>query len=247
LKEEVVALSKSIFKGLVNLVYPLSCQVCKSPLEAENDRYLCEACWEKIRHNPPPFCGKCGRSLPAGDVTSICGGCKENNYHFNRAGAPCLYEGVVKECIHLLKYGRKLCLVGALSKLMIEFMRSHFGLNDFDLIVPVPLHGVKLREREFNQAELLARQIKARFDIPISSNNLKKVKSGPPQTTLSRRERLSNPKGAFKVRRPSSFRRKSILLVDDVFTTGSTANECSRALLEAGAKKVDVLTLARGA
>ncbi len=130
---------------------------------------------------------------------------------------------------------------------MIEFMKSHFSLNDIDLIVPVPLHSVKLREREFNQAELLARQIKAGFDISISSNNLKKVKFGPPQTALGRHERLSNPKGTFKARRPSSLRRRSILLVDDVFTTGSTADECSRVLLEAGARKVDVLTLARGA
>ena len=241
-----MALFKSTFKALINLIYPLSCQVCKIELDPENERYLCEACLEKIRGNPPPFCEKCGRSLPGGEGTYICGECQKINYYFNRAGAPCLYEGVIKDCIHLLKYSKKLCLIGPLSQLMVDFAKTYLDITSIDLVVPIPLHSVKLREREFNQAELLARRIKASLGTPLISNNLRRIKLRPPQTTLSRKERLVNLEGAFKAKFPNQFRKMSILLIDDVFTTGATANESSKVLLDAGAKKVDVLTLARG-
>lgn len=241
-----MALFKPTFKALINLIYPLRCQVCKVELDPENERYLCEACLEKIRRNPPPYCEKCGRSLPGGKGNSICGECLKTDYHFNRAGAPCLYEGVIKDCIHLLKYGKKLCLIGPLSQLMVDFVKTYLDPGSIDLVVPIPLHSVKLREREFNQAELLARRIKTSLGIPLISNNLRRVKLRPPQTTLSRKERLANLEGAFKVKKPGQFRGTSILLIDDVFTTGATANESSKVLLEAGAKKVRVLTLARG-
>lgn len=239
---------KLLFKSLVNLVYPLSCQVCKSPLTPENDRFLCHDCWEKIQKNPPPFCAKCGRSLPGlRDSAYICGDCQRSEYHFNRAWAACLYEGVVKECIHLVKYSKKLCLVKPLSQLVLDFATTYLDMKAVDQLVPIPLHSAKLREREFNQAELIASRIKASFNIPIVSDNLRRIKLRPPQTTLPRKERIRNLNGAFKIKNPSQFRQRSILLIDDVFTTGSTVNECSKVLLEAGAKKVDVLTLARGA
>lgn len=239
---------RTYLRGFINLIYPLSCQVCSRELDPQSQRPLCQSCWEGIQMNLPPYCPHCGKSLPASSqkLTRLCEDCQHTNYHFTRAWAACVYEGTLRECIHLLKYSKKLCLARPLSQLMVDFAASFLDTNGIDYIVPVPLHTVKMREREFNQAYLLSRPIADRFGIPISVNNLQRIRLTPPQVDLARKDRLNSPKGTFKLRKPEQFYKKSVLLIDDVFTTGSTVNECSRLLAEAEAKEVNVLTLARG-
>ena len=235
-----------IFKGLVNLIYPLYCQTCRLKLEPTNTRYLCKSCWNKISKNQPPFCIKCGKVLP-GSVAAehLCEDCSKKSYVFTRAWSTGLYRGILKKCIHLLKYNKKVFMAAPLGKLMIEFMEHHLNIGNIDLIVPVPLHPVRLREREFNQSALLAEQISRKFDIPLSSNNLVRIRPTRSQTGLSGEERRQNTRAAFGIKNSSLFLEKQVLLVDDVFTTGSTVNECSNTLLQAGIDSIYVLTLAR--
>ena len=159
--------------------------------------------------------------------------------------AVCIYEGVIKDCIHLFKYNSKLSLVNPLAKLMIEHAPSFFKMEEIDFIMPVPLHMRKLRQRQFNQARLLAKVFAKEFAKKLKDNLLIKIKSGASQVTLSRRERIENVRDSFKVRDPSSIKDKYILLIDDVVTTGATVNECAKVLSEAGAGRIDVFSLAR--
>jgi len=174
-----------------------------------------------------------------------CGTCSKKDYVFTQAWSTGLYQGILKECIHLLKYNKKVFMAVPLGKLMTDFMNRYLDFGNIDLIIPVPLHPARLREREFNQSALLAEQIGKRLNIPLSLNNLVKVRPTRPQTGLTGKERLANIQQAFKIKNSSSFSKKNVLLVDDVFTTGSTINECSTSLLQSGINNIYVLTLAR--
>ena len=127
---------------------------------------------------------------------------------------------------------------------MIDFAHNFLDMKNIDLILPVPLSSVKLRQRQFNQAKLLAESLSGTFSKELKDSLLIKIKPGPAQVNLSRVERLKNVQGVFKVKNAEALKDKNVLLVDDVFTTGATANECAKVLLEAGAKRIDVFALA---
>ncbi|MBI2447643.1 MAG: ComF family protein, partial [Candidatus Omnitrophica bacterium] len=189
---------------------------------------------------------KCGKSIP--ELKVVCAECqKGSNYHFTRSWATCHYDGVLRECIHTLKYRGKVHLARPLGQLMADFAKDHLNEISMDMIIPVPLHSSKKREREFNQAELLSRGVSKALHLPIVTNNLKRIRPTQPQSNLdSKEERLANIRDAFKLTSPPKLTGKSILLIDDLFTSGSTVNECSRTLLDGGAQEVVVLALARG-
>jgi ComF family protein len=149
------------------------------------------------------------------------------------------------EAIHRLKYKKKTLLSRPLSALARETFFRFWGVDTIDLIVPVPLHVKRLRERGFNQAHLLVIRWAKREGIPLDGLTLYRGRWTEPQTTLSRTERQKNMKGAFLLRHKERIKGRRILLVDDVYTTGTTVNECARVLIKAGAEFVDVLTLAR--
>jgi ComF family protein len=148
----------------------------------------------------------------------------------------------LRDAIRLFKYQGKVALANALGSLMSEALPLPL---EVDLLMPVPLHPSRLKEREFNQSLLLADRINCRLRLPLSYGNLIRVRQTQPQTALSRRARLRNLRRAFVVLRPEEVAGKRILLVDDVATTGTTANECAKALRRAGAADVYVGTLAR--
>lgn len=232
----------SFIDGFLNLIFPLNCLICQRGLEPDNKRHLCERCWAKVRLLKGPICSKCGRL----SALSICSPCKKKRYYFQSARAAGIYEGVLRECIHLLKYGKKVCLTEPLGRLLVQTMRNDGDLKKADFLVPVPLSGKREREREFNQAHLLAQVVNRHFGIPISSRNLRRTKDVIPQAQLSGKEREKNIRGLFRVRNDKEYQGKSILIIDDVFTTGSTVNECARVLSRAGAREVRVLTIASG-
>jgi ComF family protein len=235
------------FKQVVNIVYPLSCLICEAALTPLSDKPLCESCWGKIELNPPPFCRVCGKHLPAKNQSQafICRDCQSFPYFFKKARSACLYDGIIKECIHLFKYKGKLSLAGPLSRLMAEAADKLLDMKNVDLILPVPLHSVKQRQRQFNQAQLLAQSLAKSFSKELKEKLLVKTKAGTAQVKLSRNDRAKNVRGTFKVKKARLLENKNILLVDDVLTTHATVNECSRILLKAGAKSVEVFTLAR--
>jgi ComF family protein len=145
-----------------------------------------------------------------------------------------------------MKYGGKQQLSDILGGLMSEYAERNMNFTDVDLFVPVPLHPVKLRERQFNQSELIALHLAKRFNKRLENKWVKRIRYTPQQTGLSREQRLRNIKGAFLVRQDADFKDKTVMLVDDVMTTGATLHECAKAVKSAGAKKVFAFTLARG-
>ena len=154
------------------------------------------------------------------------------------------YESSLQESIHRWKYEGKTYLTPFFAKWMAEGLSRYWGPGSFDLLIPVPLHRQRLRERGFNQVLLLVKEMSFRTGIPYRKTMLQKKKPTIPQVTLSGPEREKGLRGAFDVIGKEELVGKSILLVDDVYTTGATVNECSKVLRRGGAKRVDVLTLA---
>jgi len=151
----------------------------------------------------------------------------------------------MRRLIHLFKYGQKTALQYWGSEIIYSFINANnIDLSEFDLIVPIPLHSTRLRERGYNQAQLLSQSLSIQFAIPQSSNNLSRIRNTKNQARLSAKERWTNIHGAFKIKDSLEYFRRSILLVDDILTTGATASEAARLLKKAGANKVAVLALA---
>jgi ComF family protein len=235
----------SITKSFINLFYPLHCAACKKSLDPGNEFGVCDFCRGQIRQNPRPYCGLCGRSLK--DNKKLCAECRRSKFYFTKAHSAYLYEGVLKELIHKFKYNRKLYLARMLSSLMADFIKENLKILDgIDTITYVPLSSRRLRTRGFDQAKVLASHLAMKFGVPLS-DTLKKLKSTRNQNELSRDDRLVNLKGAFRMINNTDFLKgQRVLLIDDVMTTGTTLDECSKILLDGGAGKVSCLTLARG-
>jgi ComF family protein len=175
----------------------------------------------------------------------LCGDCLVTERYFTRARSVGYYQGMLLDAIHQFKYNGKVLFSSLLGDLLANCSLSSIDFRNYDLLIPVPLHKKRLRERGFNQALLLAGRIKKRWKLPVDCSVLKRIRWTDSQINLSRRIRLKNIKGAFQVMNQGKIKEKKILLVDDVYTTGFTANECSKTLIKSGASRVDVLTLAR--
>ncbi len=236
-------------EGLISLLLAADCGVCQHPIEPSNSTFVCLDCWSKIKWLKAPYCSKCSRPFPSAFKsipTFLCQECRRRNVYFERTFIPTLYEGVMKKVIHLLKYNKKTGIMRSLGKII----RSYFNCLDssfprLDLLVPIPLHRKKLRERGFNQAELIAKVVAKHLQVRLTKGNLKRTKATITQTSLDRKERRRNLRGAFTVKNRGEFQGKDVLLVDDVYTTGITIKEAAKALKEAGVKRVYVFALAR--
>lgn len=171
----------------------------------------------------------------------LCGRCAKEEQPFATARSAGIYDGFLLEAIHRFKYNGKTSLAGPLINILTEA----FPNNVCGLIVPVPLHKARLKERGFNQSLLLAKGLAKAYNLPIDYLNLKRIRATDHQINLKGKERLINVKNAFEVKDKTAFQDKKIVLIDDVYTTGATVTECSNTLKKAGAKSIDVLTLAR--
>ncbi|MCD6232176.1 ComF family protein [Candidatus Aerophobetes bacterium] len=242
---------KKIEEGFVSLFLPANCKICNKPLNPRNRSLICEECWNKVEWLEPPYCSICSKPLPAYETSPknsfpICRKCEKNSFHFKKVFALTLYEGIMKRIIHIFKYEKKMSVIKGIKKIMeIYFSRNHLPFSHLHMIVPIPLYRRKLKERGFNQAELLARIISKYFNIKLNKNNLKRIKSTQSQTKLSANERIKNVKGVFKVKNGKEFWEKNILLVDDIYTTGATVEEAAKILKRAKAKEIYVFVLAR--
>lgn len=181
----------------------------------------------------------------------MCGACLAHRPHFVRAHAWACYptdngvEHPLRQVIQKFKYGRKVALGKPLGQLMARGCEEFLVSFRAEMIIPVPLHPRRLRWRGFNQSVLLGRQISRVYEIPLDPFALRRVKDTPPQTQLTEEDRRRNMRGAFTLSRQTSIKSKRLLLVDDVYTSGATVNECSRVLKRGGARAVYVLALAR--
>jgi ComF family protein len=193
-----------------------------------------------------PICSRCGLPFVSREGEDhTCSECLTERKYFRKARAFGIYQGALMEAIHQLKYGGKTSLSKPLSTLAKETFYRFWDASSTDLLLPVPLHIKRLRERGFNQTHLVNKKWARLEGIPFDGLTLSRSRWTEPQTSLARAERRKNVKGAFSLLHPDRVKGVRILLVDDVFTTGATVNECSKVLMKAGAESVDVLTLAR--
>jgi len=252
-----------ITKAMLDLLFPRqpNCLVCNSILEP-GKALICPSCENKITPIGPPLCRKCGRPFIVPGLTAaagrdfsasgfsksrgyhLCTDCRAKEHYFIEARSFGHYEGVLRQLIHRFKYGGRRELAEFLGGRMVQTLQ-HISWPAFDYIVPVPLHIKRERERGFNQAYLLACVVNRHTGTPVFRGFIR-TKPTQHQTLLDKTLREQNLLGAFKVTDKSSIKGKTLLLIDDVYTTGSTVDECSRTLLDAGAQNVFVLTCARG-
>lgn len=236
--------NKRFFTALLDLLLPSFCLACEKPLGPAPKLLFCPDCLAGIHCITSPLCPCCGRAYlvaPGGD--HHCGACLAKPRHFSRARALFLYEEPVKEVIHRFKYQGKTACLPSFARLA-DNLPLLVEMGGVDWIIPVPLHPTRLRERGFNQALLLARAFFPK-DRRVTAGLLVRLRPTEPQTSFNGAARRTNLKNAFAVVKPHRLAGKKILLIDDVFTTGTTVNECARVLKKAGAAEVMVLTLAR--
>jgi ComF family protein len=245
----------------LDLVFPARCPVCEATLGVARRDPLCGACWEGIVRIVPPFCCRCGlpffrleprdaardgdalgdAGVPRDADAHACAACVAARPAFDWARAAGLYAGPLREAVQRFKFGRRPTLARALAALVVE--QCGADLPERAVLAPVPLARERERERGFNQAALLAEHVARAVGLPMRERWLARIRSTAPQTALSGVERRDNVRGAFVA--SSSAAGATVVLVDDVLTTGATAAECARALRAVGARSVGVLTVAR--
>jgi ComF family protein len=237
---------------LLNFLYPPRCAGCGARLPIESGNRICRPCFARIEPLHAPICVKCGTPLAEQDADdrAVCTRCVQSAPAFRAARAVARYRagtdddgGMLGSMIRRHKYG----LDQSLSRALAECLGPRLPIDheDYDLVVPVPLHRRRLRWRGFNQAALLSAEVARRLDFRLDVVSFGRTKSTAAQTAQDLESRRRNVRRAFAVRRRQAIFGRRVLLVDDVLTTGATADECARTLLDAGARVVDVFTLAR--
>ena len=237
---------KGILTGIADVIFPPRCITCGVILEEHGPLPFCPQCTDGIRFIRSPLCPRCGIPFPPAEGEDhLCGECLVTERPVAVARAVGLYEDTLLTAIHLFKYRGRIGIGKVMGSIMADFAGGIWDMKVFSVIMPVPLHKKRLRERGFNQAVILSSRIAKRFALPLDFLTLRREVFTEPQVGLGHEERSVNVRGAFTVRKPERTARKRILLVDDVYTTGSTLAECARTLLNAEADSVAVLTLSR--
>jgi len=227
----------AVLEGVLSLIFPPRCEICNLLQEP----IVCARCREAFRPITEPFCRQCGLPFdPLAQSHPICVACQDDPPPFDAARAAGLYADELRRAIHLFKYDGVRALAGPLGDFMAETMALPF---EIECLCPVPLHPAREQMRGYNQSHLLADELGRHWDLPVETGLLQRVINTTPQMRLPADERKKNVRGAFTAAGPVQGR--TIGLVDDVFTTGSTLRECSRVLKRAGAMRVLVITIAR--
>ncbi|MDF7809440.1 ComF family protein [Pontiellaceae bacterium B12219] len=232
--------------ALLDLLYPRTCIGC-GVAAPEPFHYICWDCWSDCTGIEAPFCKICGDPI-AGSVDHdfTCFSCSAEPPAFEGARSAARYDGVVGEALRQLKYEKGLWLASDMAELLKNCMKAEYPDKKFDLVVPVPLHHVRRRERSYNQSAVLATELGRKIGCRSAPGMLRRIRATTTQTNLTAPQRLSNVKNAFESRRATGLTGRRVLLVDDVMTTGATVNACAKALIKGGARSVHVLTVARG-
>ncbi len=236
--------SAEILRAVVDAVWPPQCPSCDARVLQSG--LLCARCWSEIHFISDPICERCGLPFDhdMGDG-ALCLRCESHPPAYRMARAAFRYDDHSRGLVLALKYGDRLETAIPLAEWMLRAGRRLLGAAD--LIVPVPLHRSRLFSRRFNQSALLAQRLSEKSKIPYEPTVLRRVRRTPSQGSLTRRQRIANVKGAFSVapRNRILIENRQILLIDDVLTTGATAESCVQALIRSGASDVDVLSVAR--
>jgi len=242
-------LLREALDALASLIFPAPCRICGAVLATATRIPICQPCLDSLRPFSGPACQKCGRpfvSLYAAEAARpLCQMCRRGVYAFDLARSYGRYENAMVSAITLLKYHAVRPLGGWFAARLTALIAREPKSFVADLVVPVPLHPTRLRERGYNQAELIARPLARELLLPMNSALLVRTKPRPEKLKLTRKERWRTVRGAYVIRPGSQVDKLRVLLVDDVFTTGATLDACARALRQAGASSVIGITVAR--
>ena len=230
-------------RDLFNFLLPPACALCLKPLDPPDPDALCQNCLDRIILRQHPSCPRCALPYPLDSGPDhLCQTCLlEKRVSFSSVTTIGHYDGLLRDAIHRFKYRDNIHLDRPLAALLAGLLRRDNPV--FDLIIPIPLHRSKLRQRTYNQSALLARQLAKQLKLPLELDLLERSKTAPPQQGLSARDRHINIRDSFKLDHKLSG--ESILLIDDVMTTGATAREASKVLIKGGASDVHLAVLAR--
>ncbi|MGA1826116.1 MAG: ComF family protein [bacterium] len=226
-------------------MFPPSCIICGNLFTIGSKDVMCKRCLERSATIIPPFCHYCGLPIHEDRGNTLCKSCSHPTWSFDRARSYFVYSGIIKQAICAFKYKKNMRIGKWFAwKMGMDLSKKIDGQDRYHMICPVPLSDTKLRERGFNQSFILAQGISTILDIPIQSL-LRERKQKQSQVGLDDKTRWSNIQGKFFITSGETINRKRILLIDDVFTTGATVNECAKMLKKNGASHVGILTLAR--
>jgi competence protein ComFC len=238
--------------ALASVIFPAPCRICGELLENASRIPLCPNCLACLAPYAGPTCQRCGRPIVSavmseGCAEPLCNICRRGLYDFDFARSAGSYTPTVARAIVLLKYEELVPLGRWFARRLVEVARAHAEECAADVVVPVPLHPGRLRERGYNQAELIARPLARELRLPCRSYLLVRTRPRPDKLTLTLRERWRSVRGAYAIRQGRRVDNLRVLLVDDVLTTGATLDACSRALRRGGASYIAALTVARAA
>lgn len=228
------------------IFFPSFCELCSSFLEFPEERVVCRSCWESIKSSHASYCLCCGQFFEGSGEIHFCRNCLEKKPPFSCHRSFSRYRGKLKDLILLYKYRHFQILGKDLARHVYSTLAAKEEIWwGVEAVVPVPLHPKRKKKRGFNQAQIIARELARLRGIELVEGVLMKTKNVPPQTFLQLKDREKNVLGAFRVEKKEKIRDKVVLLVDDVYTTGSTIRACSSVLRDAGAKEVRALTIAQ--
>jgi ComF family protein len=245
----VRGLLAEVSDAIVSVFFPAGCRICEALLTSASRIPICAGCLASFARVPGILCEICGRPLPGlarneGEPL-LCPVCQGRTYAFEKARSFALYEGTVVRAILLLKFEQIEPLGAWFAERLAELVNTEGNAVAADVVVPVPLHRERQRERGYNQAALLSKPLAKKLRLPHKAVLLMRTRARPDKQILSLEERWESVRGAFATRQGSQVDNLRVLLVDDVLTTGATLDACARALREAGAKSVIGLTVAR--
>ena len=237
-----------LLDGVLNLVYPERCLICAVPVARRQDCSVCDECWEKSMalKIQSPRCSSCGLPFQTlrDDSDHLCGDCILQPPPYSGARSFGYYTAELSALVHGLKFHGRRNLIALLAPLLAEVFFENWNRENFDGLAPIPLHPRRKRERGYNQSELLAQSLSHKIAVPCV-DGLRRLRPTLPQVGLTDVQRHENVRKAFVCKDEALIRRKRILLIDDVMTTGATVSSAARALLDGGALRVSVLTIAR--
>ena len=236
----------SVVSAALDLLYPRRCAACGRSPGGE----FGAICWDCVRRFPvisDPYCRRCGDPVEGAILHEYdCSICRREEPPFELARSAVRYRGPVRRALHVFKYAGATCLATDLASFLLACIEAHVPQWGLDAVTCVPLYAKRQRERSYNQSELLARRVARSLRLPCVPNCLARVRETATQTGLHAGQRRANVRGAFAARHQAWVHGRSLLLIDDVMTTGATVSECSRVLKGAGAAGVSVVTVARG-
>jgi ComF family protein len=242
----MISAGKTLTKGLVHLLYPNTCWACGQDLGEEQSSF-CLPCRTALTTDPHATCPRCSSSVgPYTNLEHGCTQCRHESFHFDRVFRLGPYEGLLREVILRFKHGYGEGLAEVMGRLWAEHAGEKLRAERPHLVVPVPLHWRKHWQRGYNQSQILARVLAKHLHVPCRPRWLRRVRCTPPQTSQAPSSRRDNVRGAFRAREGLLLEGKTVLLVDDVLTTGSTASEAARALRIARPARIVVAVLAHG-